>query len=143
MLPVLLRKIIEGHHPIPVAYELLHGLRIPVLVSTNKGASEPLTSLPGLGIGNLAQIPTRLMPDPFRKRIQNVRYLMVPASLFASLGIYLSKGPPKCRGDRQLSPLSLSHKKSKSSGYWMFRYRRIASMTFDDAHARLLLPKSW
>jgi hypothetical protein len=117
---VLLRKIIEGHHPIPVAYELLNGLRIPVLVSTNKGASEPLTSLPGLGIGDLAQIPTRLMPDPFRKRIQNIRYLMVPASLFASLGIYLSKGPPDAAVTVSDHPLACLIKKANHQGIECF-----------------------
>ena len=78
MLPVLLRELVEGHHPFPITFDGLGGgLVSPFVAPGNEPGLEPLCLLAGLGIGDVAQGKLGLRMFPLWQLAEHIDDLVV------------------------------------------------------------------
>src|SRR5437867_3386203 len=121
MLPVLTRKLVEGHHPLPVAIERAPRLGVAALRAPGLERSLlPLGFLAGLGVRNLREQTPRCRLLLERQLIEHVQEAVVPAPLLLRLREY--------RGQRALrrpiegadsgAPSPSSPRKARSKSPW-------------------------
>jgi hypothetical protein len=82
--PAFLGKVIEGKHPFPVPLKRFHGLWIVGPEPLLEPLLQPLAFAPYLSIEDFAYAFACLRLNFFRKFVQNIGNLVVPAPLFPS-----------------------------------------------------------
>jgi hypothetical protein len=95
MLPVWLRKLIEGGETFPVPLETLGGIRLPTLLTpAHKLRPPPFGLSVGCRIGNLTEEGFGGHLLSRRQFIEHIEYLVVPAALLLYVGIHIPQPRP-------------------------------------------------
>lgn len=92
--PVLTRKCVEGHHPIPITEQRLHGLLVRLVVRPHECIAPPLAVGVRLRIRHRFQRLGRLLLGLLRQIVEDIGDLVVPAPLLLPGRMELAEGCP-------------------------------------------------
>src|SRR5262249_39209316 len=95
MLPVCPRKLVERHHPLPVALERAPDVDVATLRAPRlERPLLPLRLLSGLGVRALGEQTARFGLPSERQLVEDVQQAMAPAPLLLRFGDHRRQCPP-------------------------------------------------
>ena len=110
MSPVLARKCVESHQPIPIPKQCFYDLLVGLVVCSHKDIAPALAFTLPLSVRHCFQPFSCLARHRFRQIIENIRDLVVPAPLFRSGLVNFAESRPDAevpitdREPRKLQP---------------------------------------